>query len=158
MTPATVVRIGTLAIPAGTRHRRESEFARWFDEIEAPEQTVEVFAHFGTDGRVETWPGVHYRIAGRIVASDWSPCYGGVPFSDGRNKNLGQEQTHNVSLYGYSAAAGVVNGSLPIALDPGFTAHESHAYEGREWNDETRAFVPCQCTLYTITRTPESAR
>lgn len=139
-------------IEAGKRYRIESEFAAWFDEIEADAQVATVTAAFDRDaGRLGIWPGVHYAVAGTVVECCWASHYGGVAFGTGEDTR-GQRRTKHVGVYGYAAAAAIADGTLPIELAPEFEVVVDGEIETTRWDEQARAMVPCTNTTYTIRR------
>lgn len=147
------VKIGTIKIAAGERHRIESEFAAWFDEIEADEQVADLFGRFDSRGRLDH---VGYRIEGTVVACCWAPHFGGVAYGAGADTR-GQRRGKVVSWRGYAAAGAIARGQFPIELLPGYVPEVSHEYESKRWDPGSGGYVPETCQLWTIRRPVESA-
>ena len=124
--------IGTVTFSKARRVRISSEYARWHDTIEVAPGTYDLFASELSGDKVKDWPGVAYRVSGPVVSSDWSPCFGGVPFADGVDKNLGQERSTVVQTYAHALAKAMCDGQAPeYRLIDGWRAVPVHfEYQG----------------------------
>lgn len=124
--------IGIVFVARGTRFRNNSEFARWFDEIEIAEDCkVDLVADVNPDGQVVDWYGPRFSVEGPVVASDWSPCFGGVPFASKVDQNLGEMRKHTCAWYAHALAAKIFEGKVPHVTLIGFEAVAvDYVYQG----------------------------
>ena len=127
------MKIGTVTISEPKRFRNQSEYAAWFDEIEVEPCTVDLMAEYDDDReRVRDWPGPSFVVSGPVVASNWSAHYGGVPMTDGVNKNLGEVKQHAAYMYAHALAAAILRGDAPHVTLIGFEAQPlDFTYDGK---------------------------
>lgn len=150
--------IGTVKIAAGTKLRIECENPAWFTDIEAPEQVVPVTAHFDDRGDINCWPGAHYGVRGKVVASNYSSYYCGNLLREKVNEETG-ERVKPIGIYGYVLAAavgergGVINDNCgTFTLDPAYVAEVSKEYEADRWDPVAGVEVTETRRLWTIRR------
>lgn len=105
-------KIGRITLLETTQFEKLYEFARWFRKIECAPQTVDLHL-MGYGSRY-----LAFMFWGQVVASDFSPCFGGVPFADGTNKDLGQWDSIVCQPYEYQLMSYLHDRKYHIILNP----------------------------------------
>lgn len=113
------VQIGVLLIPTDEVFRNEFEVAAWYQDVKVPAGEYPIYAYIDIEsGEVCRWPLPQAVLPGVIVASDYSPLFGGVPIGSKRNEDVGKPANYVWTHYAHSIAHNVLEGRGNIKLLP----------------------------------------
>lgn len=140
----TKVQIGTVTVQAGTEYTHQYECAAWHKTMRVTETvTVPIMGIVGAGGKVKDWPGPSYTVAGRVVSSDFTSLWGGMPISGAQSqidRDLGEPDTYTACGYAHAMAKSILEGgSLNVTLQ-GFQAIEVH-FEYPVWDRATKGYA-----------------
>lgn len=133
------VHIGYCVLTQSHTFRRTFETAAWYEDVLVAPGTYPVMGHFDARGVLTSYPQATIYLPGIVTASDFTSQFGGVPYGNQKDKNVGQESSYLFSAYGYDMARFFAVGGYPESaqyhLLPGFVLESAPAHydDGREF-------------------------
>tara|TARA_R110000744_G_scaffold25522_5_gene63266 strand:+ start:1081 stop:1626 length:546 start_codon:yes stop_codon:yes gene_type:complete len=141
----TSVLIGWATITEAREITNRSEYARWFDTIEALPGRYPIIGQL-KNGKFDYYT---VRYTGLVIRSNNQSCYGGVPIGKGGiDEHVGQTMTASQGGYGYSLSDVIMND----LETPGIS------YELFPWVEVTRTRFWIEGRQNTVTKKDEPGR